>query len=141
MIWHHFPHHEPPDGPALWVRNWPFPGSAAICAYVGGSAWKFQCIHADLLFPAQVAYQWRLAPSPLPPPVVPRVLPDSRFRDMLDYQPEDQQLCWVRSCSEYSAPYKATYTAQSGGGYFEAIEAPGFVTAWWLIAVWRPAAS
>jgi hypothetical protein len=141
LKWYHFPHHEPPEAIPLYVRNWPWPGVHVRATYGGGSSGVFICIGTNWVFPAQLAYQFALAPDPLPVPPQPPALPNRVWRDCVLYQPADQQLCWVRALSPFAAPFKAVFQAGGGGGDFVPVELEVCRFAWCIVSLWRPASS
>ena len=137
--WKHFPHHEPPEAVPLYTRTWPYPGALVVASYVGGSAWLFSTTPEGYVLPALCVYQWRLAPVPLPDPPVPKPLAARYWREMPLYVPDDEALCWVRGLSDLASPHKAVYHVDGIGGYFDAVELPGFILPWWGVTLWRPA--
>jgi hypothetical protein len=139
MKWYPFPHFEPPTETALYVRNWPFPGGAVLCSYRAVPQHDFVCADTGYAFPGMLAYKFAIAPDPLPTPPVKKTLAKSKYRDFIDYQPEEGQTCWVRAASDMAAPFKATYTTQTGSGVFLPTELPTLLFPWYAISEWRPA--
>ena len=138
--WKHFPHHEPPEAVPLYIRTWPYPGALVVACYVGGTAWTFSTIPEGFVLPGAGRVPVAPGPGSRCRPTTSRShcrrATGARCRST---SREDQPFAGCAGSPSSPRRTRPPTRRTAVGGYFDAVELPGFILPWWGVTLWRPA--